>query len=105
MIVLLKLLLFVISTIGSFELIRRISNDKVNIYFLPSLTIAIQVTILFLAGILNLLYEATIGLYLLGFVGIIYSIYKDKNIAFLKDYINVGYIVFLILFLILTVSK
>jgi hypothetical protein len=103
MIVLLKLLLFVISTIGSFELIRRISNNKVNIYFLPSLIIAIQVTILFLAGILNLLYEATIELYLLGFVGIIYSIYKDKNISFLKNYINVGYTVFLILFLILAV--
>ena len=99
----LKLSLFGISTIGSFELIRKACDDKVDIYFLPSLTIAIQVTFLFLAGLLNLLPEVTMGLYLVGFAGILYSLYKEKSISFLKPYINVGYAVSLILLAIFAV--
>lgn len=101
--VLLRLFLFGISTFGSFELIRKVCNDKVNIYFLPSLTIAIQVSILFLAGIFNLLPEATVGLYFIGFVSVIDYFYKNKNISFIKSYINIGYIVMLVLLLILAV--
>ena len=95
MVVLLKLLLFVISTVGTFELIRKVSGDEVNIYFLPSLTIAIQVCVLFMAGLLNLLPEAVYGLYLVGFAGFIYSICKDRSLAFLKSYLNPGYILML----------
>ena len=73
--VLLRLFLFGISTIGFFELIRRVCRDKVNIYFLPSLTIAIQVTFLFVAGLLNLLPEMTFGLYLIGLAEVIHTIY------------------------------
>ncbi len=101
--VLLRFFLFGMSTIGTFELIRKACNDKVNIYFLPSLTIAIQVSVLFLAGILNLLPEVTIGLYLIGFAGIIYSFYERKNLTFIKAYINIGYMVLLILLLIFTI--
>ena len=103
MLVLLKLLLFFISTIGSFELIRKVSDDKVSIYFLPSLTIAIQVTVLFPAGLLNLLPEAVYGLYLIGFAGIIYRIIKERSLAFLKAYLNPGYILTFALLLIFAV--
>ena len=103
MLVLLKSLLFVISTIGSFELIRKVSDDKVNIYFLPSLTIAIQVSVLFMAGLLNLLPETAIALYLIGFAGIIYRLCKEKSLVFLKAYINPGYILFSVLLLIFAV--
>ena len=61
-----RLMLFCIATLGSFELLRIASKDEVNIYFLPSLTIAIQTTILFFAGILNLLPEAAKLLYIIG---------------------------------------
>lgn len=101
--VLLRLFLFGVSTIGTFELIRKACDDKVNIYFLPSLTIAIQVTVLFLAGLLNILPEVTICLYLVGFAGIIHSIYKEKNLTFMKAYINIGYMFLLILLLIFAV--
>ena len=101
--VLVRLLLFFISTIGSFELIRKASDDKVSIYFLPSLTIAIQVSVLFMAGLLNLLPEAVIALYLIGFAGIIYSICKNRSLAFLKSYINPGYILFIALLLVFAV--
>ena len=99
--VLLRLFLFLISTLGSFEWIRKVSNDKVNLYFLPSLTIAIQVTILFLAGLFNLLPEAAMGLYLIGFAGMIYRFYEERNVAFLQSYQNIGYGVFLFCLLIL----
>ena len=101
-----KLFLFCISTLGSFEWIRIISKDKVNIYFLPSLTIAVQITFLFLAGVLNLLPEGVIILYIAGFAGIIISIYKNKNLSFIKDYLNVGYtVLFLIMCIILIYVK
>lgn len=99
--IILRLFLFGISTIGSFELIRKASGDKVNLYFLPSLTIAIQVTFLFVAGLLNLLPEITMSLYLVGFIGVVYSLYKEKT--FLKKYLNVGYVVLFVLMMILAV--
>lgn len=101
--VFLRLFLFGISTIGSFEWIRKASHDKVNVYFLPSLAIAIQVTVLFLAGLWNLLPEAVMGLYLIGFAGILYRVYQEKNLTFLKAYANMGYGVLLLLLLILAV--
>lgn len=96
-----RLFLFGISTVGSFEWIRKISKDKVNLYFLPSLTIAIQVTILFMAGLWNLLPQVTTVLYLVGFAGVIYCICEERNLSFLKTYANVGYGVMLVLLLIL----
>ena len=95
MLVLLRLMLFVISTVGTFELIRKVSGDEVNIYFLPSLTVAIQVCVLFLAGLLNLLPEAVYALYLIGFVGFVYSVCKNKSLSFLKSYLIPGYILML----------
>ena len=53
MLVIIKLLIFCISTIGSWELIRR--KTDVNVHFLPGLTIAIQTVILFFGGLFNLL--------------------------------------------------
>ena len=103
MLVLLRLLLFGISTVGTFELIRKVSGDEVNIYFLPSLTVAIQVSVLFMAGLLNLLPETAYGLYLVGFAGFVYSVYKNKNLTFLKSYFNPGYILMLALFLLFAV--
>ena len=103
MLALLKLLLFVISTFGTFELIRKISGDEVNIYFLPSLTAAIQVCVLFLAGLLNLLPEAVYALYLVGFAGFIYSVCKNKGLSSLKAYLNPGYILTFALLLIFAV--
>ena len=51
-----RLLLFVLSNLGMWELLRR--KTKIDSCFFPSLTIALQVAFLFVAGILNLLKEA-----------------------------------------------
>ena len=89
----LRLILFAFSTLGTFELIRFVSRDKVNIYFLPSLTIAFQVSFLFIAGLLNFLRYATLFLYLLGFAFLVFRIVKAKGVSFIKSYLNAGYIV------------
>mgnify|MGYP003552718166 CR=1 FL=1 len=95
MLTIIKLLLFCISTIGSWELLRRKCN--VNVYFLPSITIAIQTTVLFVGGLLNLLPEITVILYLVGFFGIVYGIWKDKSLTFLKNYCCPGFFLMAIL--------
>ena len=64
MIKILRLFAFVLSSMGWWEIIRKRSN--INIYFIPGLTIALQVTVLFLCGLFNLLKEGTIALFLLG---------------------------------------
>ena len=92
-----RLVLFCIATLGSFELLRIASKDEINIYFLPSLTIAIQTTILFFAGILNLLPEAAKLLYIVGALGLAYAICKRGKQYFLKVYINIGYIFLLLI--------
>lgn len=98
---LIKIVLFFISTLGTFELLRNLSREGINRYFLPSLTIAVQITILFLAGLLNILKETTLILYLVGFYGILKSFYQRKNLQFLKYYFKIGY-VFLFLVMMIT---
>ena len=90
MINIIKLFLFCVSNIGTWELIRR--NSKISVYFLPGLTIAIQTVVLFVGGLLNLLPEFMWILYIVGFAGFAYGIYKDKGISFLKNYMNIGFL-------------
>lgn len=101
---LIKLGLFGLSTLGSFQIIRKICNDKINIYFLPSLTIAFQVTVLFFSGIFNLLPEMSKVLYLLGMGGLLTSFLKSKDLSFIKFYLNDGYILLLLAMIIMGIS-
>ena len=86
-----KLFLFALSSLGSFELIRAVTGDRVNRCFLPSMTIAFQVSVLFLGGILNLLPEMTYLLYIAGLAGLAYTVWKRKGLGFLRDYLSAGY--------------
>ena len=88
MIYFIKLLVFGVSNLGFWELIRR--NSKIDKYFLPSLTIAIQVTVLFVAGLFNLLEEVTYLLYGVGLCGFVYWLYKDRNL--IKNYFDAGFV-------------
>ncbi len=100
----LKIGLFGLSTVGSFQLIRKISKDKVDLFFLPSLTIAIQVTILFFAGIFNLLPEISWLIYLVGLAAFEISLWETKGLKFAKDYLNDGYIVSILIIIIMGLS-
>ena len=81
---LVKLFFFALSTLGSFELLRLAGRDRIQTYFLPSLTIAVQVSVLFLAGLWNLLPEAAGILYLLGFFGLFLLVVREKSLNFLR---------------------
>ena len=100
----LKIGMFGLSTLGSFQLVRGITKDKIDLFFLPSLTIAIQVTILFFAGILNLLPEVSGLIYLVGLIALIMSLWKSKGLNFVKDYVNDGYIISVLIMIIMGMS-
>lgn len=89
-----RLLLFVFSNIGFWEILGR--KTKINIYFLPSLTVAIQTTVLFWAGLLNVLLEATVIMYAFGTLCLIYYLFLDlshkRGLSIVKKCINHGYI-------------
>ncbi len=85
-----RLLLFILSNLGMWEFLRR--KTKIDSCFFPSLTIALQVSFLFVAGILNLLKEAVAVLWLFGMVCLCVSVARDRSVAFLKNYLNVAYI-------------
>lgn len=87
---LIKLLLFLLSGLGFWEFIYR--KTAVNIYYLPSMTIAIQVTVLIISGLLNCLNEFSNMLYISGLIYLFYCTYKERNIHYLKKYFNTGYI-------------
>lgn len=93
-----KVLLFFISTIGSWEWLRRYT--KVESVFLPGLTIAIQTTLLFFSGILNCLPETVLLLYLAGFSGILMRFLQSRNFVFIKNYrdISFGFLSLIVIF-------
>lgn len=94
---LIKLLLFALSTLGSFELLRMAGRDQIQIHFLPSLTIGVQVSVLFFAGLWNLLPEAAGALYLLGFFGLFLRGFREKSLEFLRKYADFGYAALLVI--------
>ena len=91
MIKILRLFAFVLSSMGWWEIIRKRSN--INIYFIPGLTIALQVTVLFLCGLFNLLKEGTIALFLLGLLFLFLAVIdKKKDSGFIRSYCSPGFI-------------
>ena len=90
MFVLIKLLLFLLSSLGLWELIYR--KTDINLYYLPSITIAIQVTVLILSGLLNCLNEFAYMIHVSGLGFLFYFTYKDKNFRCFKKYLNSGYL-------------
>ncbi|UZT82625.1 hypothetical protein [Caproicibacterium sp. BJN0003] len=85
-----KLTAFFLSNLGFWELLRR--KTQINIYFLPSLTIAVQTTILFFAGLLNILKGTTYLLWGCGLALLIFFITNDRNVKFINNYKKVGFV-------------
>ncbi len=96
-----KLFAFIVSNIGTFEFLRR--RTKVSVYFLPSLTIALQVTILFLAGLSHILKIVAIIIWALGIVYFVAQAIIDKNIKFLKNYMNIGFLFLVVTLVAMTI--
>ena len=77
MVTVFRLLLFATSTFGFWLFLSR--HSKIEVYFLPGLIVAIQVTILFWGGILNLLSEVSFFLYGAGILIFLFLIIKERK--------------------------
>lgn len=78
-----KILIVFVSTAGYWKLIKN--KTKLDLCFIPLITISFQVFILFFAGIMNILLGTTIVLYFFGIICFIYFIIKEKK-EFFKDF-------------------
>ena len=84
-----RMILFFLSSIGYWEFFRRKSN--ISVYFLPGFTVASQITILFIAGLLNCLEPAYIMLFVAGLILAVYYLITEKK-EFPVAYLNEGFI-------------
>lgn len=98
----LKLILFFLSEFGYFIALER--KTKINRSFIPMVTVSSQVCVLFLGGILNLLKPVSFILYFGGFYFLLRTIYLNKGIGFVREYLfDINYI-FLITMSILCIA-
>ena len=88
MLTVMKLFLFICSCVGTWEWLNR--KAGISVEFLPGVTIALQTSILFLAGILNLLKEAAFLLWAAGLLYLIWVLIRDRSFGFLKEYLDVS---------------
>lgn len=86
-----KLFLYVISTLGLWEAVHRRFN-RIDIAFVPGITVAAQTTLLFFAGLLNILPEMVYCLYAVGFLSLIVFIYRDKSIRLIRQYLKPAFL-------------
>lgn len=91
------ILLFIFSTIGFWEAIRKHTDIDVN--FIPSLLVAAQTLCLFLSGIIGILWPVTLVINIFGILLFAVYLYKEGFILFNK-FFNIG---FLYLFLSITI--
>lgn len=97
----LKLVLFFVSNLGIWEFFRR--KSKMDIFYLPAFTVSLQISILFLAGILNCLKITAIVIFVVGFCLAVYYLFKDFK-AIIDVYLNIGYIFFVFLFILILIG-
>lgn len=91
MILLLKAALFGASSLGYWEFFRK--KTGTNVYFLPLLTVAIQSCVLILGGLLGLLGQTAVALWLVG-LGLLGWMLWEEKLASWRHYCSWGYMFF-----------
>ncbi len=86
--IIIRFLLFLLSNLGYWEFIR--SKTKIHKYFLPSVTVVFQITVMFISGLLNTL---SVSSFLLLFIGLLLLAYflLNKKAGFLHEYFSLGF--------------
>lgn len=100
------LLLLGLQNLGFWEFLRRKTDTQA--VFLPGATAVIQISLLFFAGILNLLPQATALLWAFGIGFFFYCWWKDKGLSFLRNYVSFPYLylfLFSVIFLVFLHGK
>lgn len=75
---------FLLCNVGFWELLRR--RLSVRVEYLPSLTAACQVTLLFVAGIFSCLPVVAAVLWCVGLGSLLVCAIRDRSLAFLRNY-------------------
>lgn len=88
-----RLILFVLSTIGTWEILRHWVRFHES--FLPSLTVALQVFLLLAAGLLHGLLEMAAALEAAGLTGLAYYTFREKG-RNLKTWLKIEYLFLLL---------
>lgn len=81
---LLWLTLFALQNLGFWEFLRGKTNA--DFVFLPGITVVVQMSVLFVAGLLNVLPHVTVLLWVFGSFYIVYACWKDRSAAFLRKH-------------------
>lgn len=89
----LRYALMAISFAGFWQAIRK--KTGMNVYFIPFFTISLQITVLFLAGLWNLLYLAAAAMNLLG-IGLFIWYAVKEHARPLRDFCVPGYALLLV---------
>lgn len=83
-----KICFFLLSNVGYWEFFRN--KLGIRLHYLPFFTIAVQFTVLFFAGLFNILLETSVVLYLLGFIFLLQGVLRNK-LQIVRPYLNIGY--------------
>lgn len=97
---LIKMGLLLVSYVGLWEFCRE--KLKVSIYFAPLYTLALQFLVLFAAGLLNYLPEATFLMHCGGIIIFLFYL-RSKGWKLFVEYLNWGYFAFAAIFIVLVV--
>lgn len=81
---LLWLTLFALQNLGFWEFLRRKTNA--DFVFLLGITVVVQMSVLFVAGLLNVLPHVTVLLWVFGSFYIVYACWRDRSAAFLRKH-------------------
>ena len=81
---LLWLTLFALQNLGFWEFLRRKTNA--DFVFLPGITVVVQMSVLFVAWLLNVLPHVTVLLWVFGSFYIVYACWMDRSAAFLRKH-------------------
>lgn len=85
----LRLGLLMLSYFGYWEFFRK--RWQIHVCFLPAFTFGVHFTLLFLPGLLNLLLEASVVIYVTGLILFVQAFWKDR-FRLLQPYWNWGYL-------------
>lgn len=96
-----KGLLFLLSSLGWWQLVR--SRTRLHEAFVPAFVIAVQITLLTLAGILNILRPMALALYFGGLVALAAAFVRG-GFAWLKAYASPVWVLLLVLVALLAVA-
>lgn len=86
---------------GYWEVFRK--EGRIDVHFLPAITISLQFVILLFAGLLNILTEVVVFIWIAGIILFLISLYNE-GLQFIRKYFTVGYMCSAFLLILLAIA-